>query len=163
MENTEKLVGKKILIVDDEPDILETLEDLLNMCDLKRAEEYTQAENLLLNEDFDISILDIMGVGGYKLLEISKERGVLPVMLTANAFSMADTILSFQKGAASYIPKERMNNITIYLNDILEAEEQGLHSWRRWLDRFADLYSKKFTPDWKDKDKEFWNNLHHQI
>jgi DNA-binding NtrC family response regulator len=133
------------------------------MCDIKRAETYTEAENLLLNEEFDIAILDIMGVGGYKLLELSKQKDVMPVMLTANAFSMADTMISFQKGAASYIPKERMDNITLYLNDILEAKEQGLHSWRRWLDRFADLYAKKFTPNWKEKDKEFWDKLQYHI
>jgi len=163
MQNNDKLIGKKILIVDDEPDVIETLEELLPQCEVAKALNFKEAEYLLLTEDFDIAILDIMGVEGYKLLEICKERGVPAVMLTANAFSMTDTILSFQKGAASYIPKERMNNIALYLNDILEAKGQGIHTWRRWLDRFADFYAKKFTPNWKDKDKEFWDKLQYHI
>ena len=32
MKDSNLLEGKKILIVDDEPDVLETLEDLLSMC-----------------------------------------------------------------------------------------------------------------------------------
>ena len=33
MADAKLLDGKKILIVDDEPDVLDTLEDLLSMCE----------------------------------------------------------------------------------------------------------------------------------
>ena len=163
MGNYERLKGKKILIVDDEPDILDTLEDLLSMCEVTKITSFLEAEKRLLNEHFDIAILDIMGVNGYKLLEISTQKGVMPVMLTANAFSLSDTIQSFKKGAVSYIPKEKMGNIALYLDDILEAKEKGQHPLTRWMDHFADFYAKKFTPNWKDKDKEFWDKLKYYI
>ena len=150
---------KRILIVDDEPDILESLEELLPMCDVVKATNFEEARDLLETQYFDIAILDIMGVDGYKLLEIANERKVIPVMLTAHALSVEDTVKSYKEGAASYVPKEEMANIVTYLNDILEAKEQGKSAWWRWLDRFAVYYDRKFGPDWKSKDKEFWKSF----
>ena len=87
------------------------------------------------------------------------ERKVIPVMLTAHALSVEDTMKSFKEGAASYIPKEEMANIAMYLNDVLDAREQGKHFWWRWLDRFASYYDKKFGPDCKGDDPEFWKKF----
>jgi CheY-like chemotaxis protein len=159
MADKEMLEGKRILIVDDEPDVLDTLEDLLSMCDLVKASRFEEAKELLETSYFDITILDIMGVDGYMLLDIATKRDVIAVMLTAHALSPEDTVKSYKKGAASYVPKEEMANITTYLNDILEAKEQGKNFWWRWFDRFASYYDKKFGPHWKDKDKEFWEKF----
>ena len=37
------LEDKRILIVDDEPDVLDVLEELLSMCHLKRASSFEEA------------------------------------------------------------------------------------------------------------------------
>jgi tRNA/rRNA methyltransferase len=153
------LDGKKILAVDDEPDILDTLEHLLPMCDVVKATTADEAIKLLETEYFDIAILDIMGVDGYKLLEISKKRKVIPVMLTAHALSVENTVKSFKKGAASYLPKDEMAKIETFLNDILEAKEKGENFWWRWLDRLGLFYEKKFGPDWQSKDEDFWRRF----
>ena len=108
-----------------------------------------------------MAILDIMGVDGYQLLEIATERKVIPVMLTAHALSVEDTKKSFKGGAASYVPKEEMANIATFLNDIFDAKEQGKSFWWRWLDRFASYYDKKFGPDWKEKDEDFWEKFNY--
>jgi len=89
------LDGKRVLIVDDEPDVLATLEDLLSMCDVVKASSFLEAKDLLTTQYFDLAILDIMGVDGYKLLEIAVERKVIAVMLTAHALSPEDTVKSF--------------------------------------------------------------------
>lgn len=152
---------KRVLIVDDEPDVLDLLEELLPMCDVVKASSFDEAKDLLELQYFDIAILDIMGVKGYKLLEIANKRKVMAVMLTAHALSPEDTVRSLKEGAAYYVPKDKMSEITTYLNDILEAKEQGKSLWSRWLDRFAVYYDEKFGPDWKVKDKEFWEKLRH--
>ena len=87
MSKQEILKGKKILIVDDEPDVLEALEDLLYSCDVRKAANFEDAKRLLETQDFDMTILDIMGVDGYRLLKIAIEKKVIPVMLTAKALS----------------------------------------------------------------------------
>ncbi len=157
------LDGKKILIVDDEPDILESLKELLPMCDVKKASSFDTAKELLETQYFDMAILDIMGVDGYKLLEIAKERKVIAVMLTAHALSVEDTVKSYKDGAASYVPKDEMANITDFLEDILEAREKGQNFWWRWLDRLGTYYEKKFGEDWQRNDEEFWENFRNRI
>jgi DNA-binding NtrC family response regulator len=153
------LQNKRILIVDDEPDVLETLEDLLPMCQIQKAGNYTEAKRLLEEAYFDMAILDIMGVDGYKLLEIAQEKNVIGVMLTAHALDIQNIKRSYREGAASYLPKEEMQNISTYLNDILEAKEQGKHLWWRWFDRFGAYFSRKFGPNWEQEDKEFLDKL----
>lgn len=157
------LDGKKILIVDDEPDVLESLEDLLPMCELVKAYSFNEAKEQLEAHYFDMAILDIMGVDGYELLEIANRRKVIAVMLTAHALSPEDTVKSYREGAASYIPKEEMINIETFLNDILEAKEKGKHFWWRWYDRLGAYYERKFGPDWQDHDREFWEKFSHYI
>ena len=117
------LDNKKILIVDDEPDILETLEELLPMCDITKASAFEEAN----------------------------EKNVIVVMLTAQALDAENLSRSYKEGAASYLPKDKMTNITTYLNDILEAKEKGKSFWWRWLNRLEDYFDDKFGPDWQEK------------
>jgi DNA-binding NtrC family response regulator len=162
MNGTDLLKDKKILIVDDEQDILETLEELLSMCRVVKASSFDSAAGLLKSQKFDLAILDIMGVDGYALLEIANKKKIPAVMLTAHALSPQDTVKSFKGGAASYVPKELMENITTYLIDVLEAQKEKKVPWWRWSDRFEDYYDRRFGPDWKDVDKEFWKTTIYQ-
>ena len=150
------LDGKTILIVDDEPDVLNTLAEFLPMCKVVKAASFDEAEKLLETQCFDIAILDIMGVNGYRLLEIANEKKLIAVMLTAHALSLEDTVRSFKEGAAYYVPKDEMENIITYLNDVLEAKEKGKHFWWRWIERFGWYYEKRFGSDWQDEHKGFW-------
>ena len=149
MEKQNLLAGKRILIVDDEPDVLETLADLLVDCKVTRATNFEQAKDLLENQYFGMAILDIMGVDGYELLKICAEKRVVAVMLTAYAITPEDIKKSYENGAASFLPKEKMADITMYLSDIYEAREKGKNVWWRWFDRLADYCEKKFGPDWQ--------------
>ncbi len=149
MDKPDLLEGKRILIVDDEPDVLEVLEDLLDTCRLTRASGFEEARELLENQYFDMAILDIMGVRGYELLDICNRKRVIPVMLTAYAMTPEDLRKSYENGAASFVPKEKMADIAIYLADILEAREKGKSLWWRWFDRMADYFERKFGPDWQ--------------
>ena len=160
---TRRLNGKRVLIVDDEPDVLETLSSLLSMCDVRQASTFAEAKELLDKEAFDIAVLDIMGVDGYGLLEIANRKSVIAVMLTAHALSPDNIVKSFKGGAASYLPKEEMAKIAEFLEEVLEAKEKGKHFWWRWLDRWGDFYDKKFGADWKDEDKEFWEKFKYWI
>ncbi|MBP1748937.1 MAG: response regulator with CheY-like receiver, AAA-type ATPase, and DNA-binding domain, partial [Deltaproteobacteria bacterium] len=74
------LKGKKILIVDDEPDILDTLEEVLSPCKVVKAGTFEDAKRQLETQPFDMAVLDIMGVNGYELLEIAVAKKVTAVM-----------------------------------------------------------------------------------
>lgn len=153
------LDGKRILIADDEPDVLETLEELLPMCDVVKASTFNDAKELLEDQFFDMAILDIIGIKGYELLDIANEKKVKAVMLTAHALSPQHLIKVHKIGAASYVPKDEMADIATYLKDIFEAKEKGMNSWWRWLDRLGSYFDKAFGADWQNGDKKFWDNF----
>lgn len=158
--NTQNLLeGKNVLIVDDEDDILDTLEDLLPMCNTVRASNYDTAEKLLNSRPFDIAILDIMGVSGYKLLEICVQKEIVAVMLTARALEPADIKKSFRKGAAYYIPKEEMGDIDVFLNDVLEAIQKGENTWSRWYNRLSHFGEKVFKEEWVESEEDLLNKF----
>ena len=159
MADKDLLEGKRILLVDDEPDVLDTLEDLLPMCETATASNFNEAKELLETQYFDMTILDIMGVEGFQLLEIANQREVTAVMLTAHALSPGNIVKSYKEGAASYLPKEEMVNIASFLNDVLTAIEQGKNPWVRWYDRMGSFFEKKFGARWQDDEKEFWEKF----
>lgn len=159
MKETKLLAGKRILLVDDEPDVLDTLEELLSMCKVEKASTFEEGKTSLEKQFFDMAVLDIMGVDGYRLLEIATKRKVIPVMLTAHALTRDDVKKSYREGAALYVPKDEMKDIPVFLNDVLEAREKGKSPWWRWYDRFGSYFDKRFGPGWKEKDKKFWDKF----
>lgn len=150
---------KRILIVDDEPDVLDSLEELLNMSATVRARNFEEANYLLETEKFDIAILDIMGVDGYQLLETATKKNVITVMLTAHALSPDNIKKSYLGGACSYIPKEEMINIEAFLIDVLTAKKEGKNPWTSWYKRLASFCEEKFGPEWDKDEKEFWEKM----
>ncbi len=153
------LENKKVLIVDDEPDILDSLEELLDMCTTVRAQSFEEANHFLETREFDIAVLDIMGVDGYQLLETANNKNVVTVMLTAHALSPENIKKSYLGGACSYIPKEEMINIETFLLDVLKAKEEGKNPWTSWYARLASFCEEKFGPDWDKDEKEFWEKM----
>ena len=160
MSETNLLDGKKVLIVDDEHDVLEALEEMLSMCEVSKASTFEEAKELLESRNFDIAVLDIMGVDGYGLLEIANKKKITAVMLTAHAFTPDNLVKSIKEGAASYLPKEEMTNIATFLNDVLEAKEEGKDPWEPWQERLPTSYfEKRWGAAWQDSDKEFWEKF----
>lgn len=154
------LNGKRILAVDDEPDILETLADLLEDYEgliFDRATDYETGFHLLRSWTYDAVILDIMGVRGFDLLNASVHLGFPTAMLTAHAFSVQDLKRSIEMGARAYIPKERMADITDFLEDLLTLEHpSGLKSM---FQRLGGVFNKKFGSQWMADEKTFWNQV----
>lgn len=159
MSTEAPLKGKRILIVDDEPDILDTLEELLPMCAVTKASSFDEARRLLESEKFEFAILDIMGVSGYDLLKIASKENVIAVMLTAHALSPENVMRSYKEGAAFYVPKEKMADIATYLNDILDSLKKGKSTWSRWFERLGAYCEQRFGPEWQKDDKISWDKF----
>jgi len=160
MSDTSLLNGKKILAVDDEPDILEVLEELLDMCEVVKASTFEQAKRLLESQEFHIAILDIMGVDGYGLLDIANKRDIPAIMLTAHAFNAENLVRTIKEGAYAYIPKEEISSIAEYCADALIAREKGENPWNAWQDRLPTSYfERRWGAAWKDKDRDFWDRF----
>ncbi len=159
MDPEKILRGKRVLIVDDEKDVLEFLTELLDMCKVDQASSFEEAKELLEKNPYDAAVLDIMGVRGYELLEIAKKKNIPTLMLTAHALSKENLKKSFEMGADYYVPKDEMSKVDVYLADILEAREKKKNVWVKWYERLSGFCDRRFGPKWKEEDPEFWNEL----
>ncbi len=151
------LRDRKILVVDDEPDILETIEELLDMCTLDLADSFDTAKKLLQKNSYDLAILDIMGVSGYDILSLANEQKVPALMLTAHALTPENLKESIQKGADSYIPKDELANLTSHAADVIRARIDGKQG--SWFSTLKPFFDKTFGKEWREKDRNFWNSF----
>ena len=87
------LEGINILAVDDEEDVLETIQDMLEMSTVDVALDYQAASEKINRNRYDLCILDIMGVNGLTLLEEAVEKKLPTVMLTAHSLNYQTLML----------------------------------------------------------------------
>ena len=160
MENKQTLNDKKILVVDDEPDILESLEELLEdtfMVDA--ASSFEEAVSRLKNNAYDVAILDIMGVRGYDLLEATHTLGIPTLMLTSHALTPDNLKKSIELGADAYIPKDKMVDISLFVEDVLVSRQDKRKNNFKWYTRLRPLFDEFFGKEWKDPEKKFWDEF----
>jgi DNA-binding NtrC family response regulator len=160
MSANDVLKGKKILLVDDETDVLDVLEALLDMCETFRATSFEKAKALLEAQAFDLTVLDIMGVNGFGLLEIARKKNIPALMLTAHAFTPDTLVRSIKEGAVSYVPKEEITRIPDFIRDIFKDHQEGRDTWEQWQNNFPPTYfEKRWKAAWKAAGKDFQEAL----
>jgi len=153
MGDSEVLKGKRILAVDDEPDILEIVQEQLFDSEVVTATTFESASKLINSENFDLVILDIMGVNGFDLLERCSTRGLSAAMLTARATDIRSLNRSLQLGAVSFLPKEELGSLRELTAEILEGLEQGQSHWLKLFKRLGPLFKERFGIVWEDLEK----------
>ena len=159
MAGDDILKSKKILVVDDEPDVLDTIMDLLDECNVETASTFESAKELLESKTYDAAVFDIMGVRGFDLLEIATERKIPAIMLTAHGLNPDNLVGSIKLGAKSYIPKDKMSDLDIYLKEIFMARKKGVEKSGNWFARLGSFFDERFGHGWKNKDKKFWEEF----
>lgn len=147
------LKGKMILVVDDEPDVLETIAEVLDSCVVETAGHFDKALELIRTKCYDMVILDIMGVKGLHLLDAAVRRNFPTVMLTAPAMTPEYIIGSMDKGAISYIPKEELADLDVLLGRLWSIMESGRSPWNHTIERIEPLMIERFGRDWREMHK----------
>ena len=153
------LKDRKILVVDDEPDILETVEELLDMCSLDTAASFEEAKKLITNNRYDLAILDIMGVSGYDVLALARKKDIPALMVTAHALTPENLKESINRGADSYIPKDELANLPEHIADVIKARIAGRQGYGAWFSNMKPFFNKSFGKGWRNKDRSFWNDF----
>jgi CheY-like chemotaxis protein len=148
------LKGKTILAVDDEPDVLSTVSDILDMCRVDGASDFETALQLIIKNTYDAVILDIMGVNGFELLKNAVLRDFPTIMLTAHAVTPEALKRSIELGAVSFLPKEMVTDLKELLEEVVLGGGKRLW-WLRSLQKTGPYFDRKFGSDWKEKDKFF--------
>jgi DNA-binding response OmpR family regulator len=154
------LNNRRLLAVDDEPDILETLKEQLEGFPgllLDTATDYETGYSLLRSWTYDLVILDIMGVRGFDLLNAAVALGFPAVMLTAHALTADALRKSIQLGARAFIPKERMSEIVPFLEAVLEKSYGS--AWRHLFEKLGGFFTLSFGAEWQKSEKAFWDEV----
>jgi len=147
------LEKKRILVVDDEPDVLETVEEVLSTSQVITAGSFDEARDRIAKESFDLVVLDIMGVNGFALLEACRAKKLPAAMLTAHAINVESLNLAVKLGAVSFLPKEELSRLPELIAEILEGIEQGRTHWAKLFQRLGPFFKEKLGPLWEDMDK----------
>lgn len=152
------LNGKRLLAVDDEPDVLESLQEIIQAeapgCRVDTAATYEEAMARIDSGEYDLVVLDIMGVRGFDLLEAAVARGLKAAMLTAHAMTPEALKRSYDQKARAFLPKEKLSEIVPFLEDVLTHDfETG---WRRLKRKLHDFFSARFVSDWEQKTGMDW-------
>jgi two-component system alkaline phosphatase synthesis response regulator PhoP len=122
---------KRILVVDDEPSILETIKFHLEISDydVLSAVDGMEALKLARTENPDLILLDLMlpKMDGYKvckMLKMDRRFKTIPiVMLTAKAGSV-DEVEGYQSGADAYVKKPfDLEALGAVVEEMLEKSE----------------------------------------
>jgi CheY-like chemotaxis protein len=155
------LNGKSILAVDDEPDVLAVLEeeilDAAPKCKLEKATTYPQATQRLASRTYDLVILDIMGIRGFELLNLSAKRNLTVAMLTAHALYPQSLKRSIEMRARSYLPKEKLGEVVPFLEDVLKYDY--LPGWGRLMKKLEGYFNSRWGRSWKKYEEEFWKEF----
>ena len=154
MSEKDILKGKKVLVVDDEPDVLETISEILDVCDVHRAENFESGLHMLLNNHYDTVILDIMGVNGFELLKNSTAKGFPTIMITAYQITPETLKKSIDMGAAAFLPKELVGEIKELLREVFLGGGKRLW-WLKSLEKTGTYFDRKFGSGWRDQHKLF--------
>jgi len=99
----------KILVADDEKDIIKLLRLYLEKDDIKIYEAYDGMSAMgVLNEyDIDLAIVDIMmpKMNGFELIKKIRKINNIPIMILSAKVEIADKIFGLELGADDYITK----------------------------------------------------------
>jgi len=166
VETKKLLQGKRVLIVDDEPDILDILTEHLSICMIDRALTFEEARELLETCSYDLVVLDIMGVRGFELLQITKEKHFPTLMLTAHALDEDTLKKSAEEGASYFVPKDKIGNIEVFVADVIEAIEKKRNPWVKWFERLGPYFHERMNfggPNWREDHKKFWDEKLKQL
>jgi len=120
------LKNKMILAVDDEPDFLTVMEEEIleacPECKFNKATTFEEAVKKIASSNYDMVILDLLAIQGYRLAELAIRRR-LPVTLLA-AYPLSQEVLeySFRIKAQGYLPKEKVGEIVPILEKVLKYQ-----------------------------------------
>jgi len=160
------LNGRSILAVDDEPDVLEVLEEEIlaaaPKCKFDKSASYFDAYKKLGAKHYDIVILDIMGVRGFHLLDLAVSRHLPVTMLTAHSLNPESLKRSIAKKARAYLPKEKLGDVVPFLEGVME-ETEFLYGWARLMKQLGGYFNLRWGKNWQKSEAIFWKEFEAKI
>jgi hypothetical protein len=79
-------------------------------------------------------------------------------MLTAHSLNPESLKRSIEKGARAYLPKEKLEEIVPFLEDILE-ESDSLFGWGSQMKKLEGYFTSRWGKLWKKSEDKFWKDF----
>lgn len=134
MDRTEK----RILIVEDDPEINALLGAILKRNNMKTTSAYsgTEAKLLLENNTYDLILIDLMlpGISGEALIDEIRENSSTPVIVISAKVDVTHKVAMLKNGADDYITKpfnqeEVLARIEVQFRKTMLVEKK-VQTWR---------------------------------
>lgn len=121
---------RKVLMVDDEADIVELMRDFLEVDGfaVRAAHNGAEALTALANDPVDCVLLDIMmpGVSGFELLRSIREVTDVPVLFLSARDDASDKIRGLRLGADDYVVKSATpDEVVARVHAVLRRYQSG--------------------------------------
>lgn len=156
-------MAKKILVVDDNPDNLESMKLLLSSypdeLEVVKAESGDKALELIEEDNFSVALIDIMmpDLNGYevcKIIRSNKKLSYVPIILiTAKAMSTQDRLNGYDAGCEDYVlkPVDR-HELFARLRSMLRTKKlhDDLLTERNSLDKIVNERTEKLRLEIRD-------------
>ena len=102
-------MGKKVLLIDDDPDVGRLVELILGSMDLTVYQSYTGLDGLKKSYEIhpDLVILDIMmpGMSGFEVCERLREMSSVPILMLTALSSDKEMLRGFSVGVDDFVKK----------------------------------------------------------
>ena len=155
VKNLKILEGKKILVVDDEPDVLETVIDLFETTQIVTAGNFEDARKKIVQESFDLVILD-----GFDLLKACRVAKLPAAMFTAHSLDIESLNSAVRLGAVSFLPKAELHRLPELVAEILDELEQGKTHWEKLFQHLGRFFKERLGISWEDDHSKFPPNYY---
>jgi CheY-like chemotaxis protein len=118
---------KKILIVDENPEVLSFLKEETDKIGAKfqfeKVDSFTQAVDSMVSGGYDLVILDFPGIRGPYLLNLAFLREIPVLILISFTFFPLEAEHLMEKGVAGLLFKENLTEIIPALNKIFISKQ----------------------------------------
>ncbi len=144
---TSTLNGKRILIVDEDPDLLEVLEEeiIASYPDLnvEKVLTFHQAVEKIIHIKYDAVILDIMSGYAFELLQLALSRHLRVGLLTTYPFFPEHPRLPTQMAVRAFLSKEKLGEVVPFLEKIMDGKIKDVFLLKRLLRKFVGIPRRK--------------------
>lgn len=134
------LEGKRILVVDNEREVLNMLAEALAASQVVTVGNVDDARPLISKESFDLVILDTISANGCDLLQDCRANKLPAAMLTSREVEVTRVNEAMKRGAQSFFPKDEIHRLPETVVDLLERLEERKTHWAKLFRRFGTTF-----------------------
>lgn len=139
------LAGKRILIVDHEPQVRDMVAEALAALEVVAVKSVEDARPLIASESFDLVILDTVDANGCDLLQDCHANRLPTAMLTTSKIEVSRLNEALRRGVMSVFPRDELQRLPETVAELLERLEKGKTYSTKLFRFFGSLFRETWS------------------